>query len=531
MAIITKLNVIANTDQDTDAPGVEELEKRVQRVFESLLQHVKQRATEPGPTSFMLVERQLWEQVMALGRAVIVLFLATREEQVAAKGPIQVWERHFRPAPKQARNLTTLFGTVRYFRQYMREVSAEVGRRGYYPLERAVGLMADRVSFNVLSAAVRLATKLSYAQTYTTLEMFMPNAPSTEVIEQAVLGFGNHSERWFEQAPPPERDGADGEVLVIGIDSKGAPTATDSELARRRGKRRKRVCEGSKRHRGRARRGRWPKRPRRRKGDKSKNARMATLVLMYTLKREGDLLLGPRNSWVYASFGPKRHAFAIARREAAKRGFGPDSGKLVQFVSDGDNDLERYRAEYLPHCEPTLDVIHVVEKLWTAGECFYAEGSAELNAWVHAHKKRLYAGKVRRVVQDLKDRLERIPKIGPGNKGKRERLEDIIGYMDKRIEQMNYHELLAQDLEICSSPTEGAVKNVIGKRCDQGGMRWIRERAEALLKLRCIEINGDWDRFAEFTHNQLWSQSLVEHQRFRLQSSTPCELPNLAEAA
>jgi hypothetical protein len=36
-------------------------------------------------------------------------------------------------------------------------------------------------------------------------------------------------------------------------------------------------------------------------------------------------------------------------------------GKLVQFVSDGDNDLERYRAEYLPHAQQTLDVIHVKE--------------------------------------------------------------------------------------------------------------------------------------------------------------------------
>jgi hypothetical protein len=203
----------------------------------------------------------------------------------------------------------------------------------------------------------------------------------------------------------------------------------------------------------------------------------------------------------------------------------------VQFVSDGDNDLERYRAEYLPHAQQTLDVIHVVEKLWTAGECFYSEGSAELTAWVHGHKKRLYAGKVRSVVQELKDRLERIPKTGPGNKGKRDRLEEIIEYLDKRIEQMNYHELLAQDLEICSGPTEGAVKNVIGKRCDHGGMRWIRERAEALLQLRCIEINGDWERFAEFAHKQLWAQSLVEYQRFRLQTSTASDLPNLAEAA
>ena len=38
---------------------------------------------------------------------------------------------------------------------------------------------------------------------------------------------------------------------------------------------------------------------------------------------------------------------------------------------------------------------------------------------------------------------------------------------------------------------EGVVNYVIAKRFDSGGMRWIKERAEHLLQLRCIEVNGD----------------------------------------
>jgi hypothetical protein len=45
---------------------------------------------------------------------------------------------------------------------------------------------------------------------------------------------------------------------------------------------------------------------------------------------------------------------------------------------------------------------------------------------------------------------------------------------------MNYGWLRRQDLELASGNGEGAVKNVIGKRFDNGGMRWICERAEAL---------------------------------------------------
>lgn len=69
---------------------------------------------------------------------------------------------------------------------------------------------------------------------------------------------------------------------------------------------------------------------------------MAAIVVIYTLRHSNDgLLEGPINKKVYASYAPKRHAVAITRLEADKRGFRDQRGKLVQIVTDGDNDLER----------------------------------------------------------------------------------------------------------------------------------------------------------------------------------------------
>ena len=234
---------------------------------------------------------------------------------------------------------------------------------------------------------------------------------------------------------------------------------------------------------------------------------MATLVLMYTLRRDGKKLLGPLNRWVYASFAPKRHAFAIARREANKRGFAPGSGKMIQLLTDGDNDLAYYKAQFFPEALHTIDALHVVEKLWTAGECLYQEGTPELKAWIEQQKERLYGGQVAAMLRELELRLCAIPKTGPGNKGKRERLGSVLRYLDKRKDRINYANLLKQDLEISSGPVEGAVKNIIGKRCDHGGMRWIKERAEAILQLRCIEANGDWEPFLSFVHQRYRAQS------------------------
>ena len=59
-------------------------------------------------------------------------------------------------------------------------------------------------------------------------------------------------------------------------------------------------------------------------------------------------------------------------------------------------------------------------------------------------------------------------------------------YLKLRIEMMNYKKLIDEDIVIVFIIIEGAVRYVVGERMDCGGMRWIPERAEALLHLRCI---------------------------------------------
>jgi hypothetical protein len=372
------------------------------------------------------------------------------------------------------------------------------------------------------SYAVRLATKMSYAQCVAVLTSFFQWSPCQKTIEEMVLGFGKHTSEWFESAPAPEDDG---EVLVIQIDSKATPTATEEELEKRRGERRENPFPGSQRHRGReARKLRGPKK-RKKKGDKTKNGKMCTIVVMYTLRRSANgALLGPFNKKVYASYAPKRHAVCIARREANKRGFTEDSGKLVQIVTDGDNDLECYVTEIFPKAIHTIDVYHVVEYLWEAGGCLYKEGSAELTEWVEAMKKLLYSGRAEEIVEETGKKRALLPG-SERYKSKRDRLEKIISYLNKRLGKMGYDTLIEQDLEISSGTVEGAVNYVIAKRFDSGGMRWIKQRAEALLQLRCVEINGDWDAFISFVHDKTSRQAQLSKENFFLKSKKAADLP------
>jgi hypothetical protein len=481
-----------------------------------LVKHIKEWILQCKTLTFMDLEQQLHVKVFEIGRLFIGLFLCMREEDYNDTHTVN--QAEYKSQGPKARIIGTVFGKLRYWRTYWYKVR---GRGGYYPLDIELGLTLDGFSMLVRSYAVRIATKMSYAQSVVILSMFLRWSPCQRSIEDMVLGLGRHTEAWFESAPKPEGDGI---VLIMQIDSKASPTATEEELAKRRGKRADNPHQGSQRHRSRAKRKRRGRKKRRKKGDKSKNGRMATIVVMYTLKvSEDGSLEGPINKKVYASYAPKRHAVAIARREADKRGFTKDSGKVVQIVTDGDNDLDRYIGEFFPEAIHTIDIYHVTEYLWEAGRCLYKEGSDELNEWVEEQKDALYDGRVSEIIEEIDRRLALLPE--KGNKKRKERLTKVREYLNKRIDKMNYKYLQEQDLEICSGTVEGAVNYVIAKRFDSGGMRWIKERAEALLQLRCIEVNGDWDAFISFVHDKTITQAQLTRKNFSLKCTQPAPLP------
>jgi len=98
---------------------------------------------------------------------------------------------------------------------------------------------------------------------------------------------------------------------------------------------------------------------------------------------------------------------------------------------------------------------------------------------------------------------------------------------------MNYAELRRRDLELGSGQVEGAIKALMYRRMDQGGMRWIKERAEAVLQLRCIDANGDWQAFADHVHKEARDRTASTGTRVRLRQRIAGPLPtaDLAEAA
>jgi hypothetical protein len=249
---------------------------------------------------------------------------------------------------------------------------------------------------------------------------------------------------------------------------------------------------------------------------------------MYTLRRGADgRLHGPINKKVFGTFGSRKSALEWARAQATRRGFPPGTAKVVQIVVDGETCLERRLRRLFRGATLTLDVRHAQEKLWEVGRLFHREGSTELAEWVEELEELLYKGHVRALLGRLEQEMKGISPRGPGTKEKRGVLKKVIGYLGARVKLMDYGRLRKEDLVIASGVVEGAARYVIGERLDNSGMRWIEERAEAVLLLRCIEVNGDWEAFMKWSQERR-TQELECGQVVQIRSKMPTQLPEAA---
>jgi hypothetical protein len=248
--------------------------------------------------SFFRFEKCLFALMAVLGVRLIGLFLAARQQRVDVSGFLN--DGRYRLGKLHERSLKAAYGKVTYERHYL---IACGGGSGLFPLDVELGLTRDRLSPWLMQWVARLATRMSFAAARKVCKGVLGWSPATETIEQVVLGLGRSAAPFMKQLEPPPKDG---EVLIIEIDGKCPPTATQAELDKRRGQRKPRhgsACPcGCQRHRGKAKRQARGSKKRRKKGDKSKNGKEVVVVVMYTLNYDDGKLHGPINKKLYATF-------------------------------------------------------------------------------------------------------------------------------------------------------------------------------------------------------------------------------------
>jgi hypothetical protein len=458
---------------------------RAEREVQNAIERAR-RCAEPKETATLVaVEAELWTALLGLGRAVLTLFLV---RQAACPRAATYEHEGVRYAldsgARRKSELGTRFGKVPFWRPIGRPVGGR--SRTDLPVDRELGVCSG-FSLGTVTAIVQLCALMAFGTARKLFAEFHEWAPSSRATLRMVDAVGAEARGFLDDAAVPDDDG---EVLVIQVDGRGAPMISATEHARRRQP--KQRVTGTKRH-GRRQRRRAHPRPRRKKGDKSKNAKVAFVGVLYTLRKTCDGWEGPINKRLIATFESHEALFRWLSEHAIRRGYGR---KRSFFLADGSDHIWRNQRVYFPKAVPCIDWYHIAEKLWEAGGCVHREGSDALRAWVAEQQRRLRRGKVAEMYDELRESLAKIPKTGPGNKGRRKRLLDIMKYLAEHQHRMRYAELRREDIDIGTGAVEGAVRNLVGIRLDGPGMRWGRDRAEMVLHLRCILLNGQWNDFS-----------------------------------
>ncbi len=469
----------------TPAPSVPDLRAQFEAVLASMT------SAEAQSVSADTMERRLLSQLLALGRALFALFLATRAAATAGHihvGPDGV-ERPYHD--ERTRPYVSIFGRVVFARPYF----YRKGGGGAAPVDALLSLPATTCSDLVRETAEEVGVGEAYHKGLGVLRRLLGLALSTRTLQEQVAEDAPEVEAFYAQQgpPPPEQEAA---ILVLQADGKGVPILRPTTAAA-------------------------PAPLRLGKGQKRGGKKEATLTAIYTIApavrtpeevvgslfrdpaqaaTEGaadrEAREGPRHKQLWVTLAGKDAALAAAAARVARRD-GPHLTHRVA-LTDGSQALQERVQRQFPTFTLVLDLIHATEYLWKAANALLGETNPRRTAWVKARTLQLVRSQSAWVVADLRHLV-----TTPGRTRRaRTVLTKVAAYLERNAPYMDYAAYLAQGWPIATGVIEGACRHLVKDRCELSGMRWTIDGAEALLHLRCVQENGDWDAYHAFRRRQ-----------------------------
>jgi hypothetical protein len=137
-----------------------------------------------------------------------------------------------------------------------------------------------------------------------------------------------------------------------------------------------------------------------------------------------------------------------------------------------------------------VDFVHVLEYLWRAAWSFYSGGDPHAETWVHDKAMAVLNGQAGIVAAIRRKATRR--RLTPAQRLNADR---CAAYLLNKRDYLDYPTALADGWPIATGVIEGACRHLVKDRMDITGARWGLEGAEAVLKLRALRANGDFDNY------------------------------------
>lgn len=448
----------------------------------SLFENVKNNASDM--TAYAM-EESIFKQLLGIGLAAMECYFA--QKGTGDVGPTldingQPFEKENRLYKRDYFSIFGKFGVPRTC--YRLE-----GYPGIMPLDAQADLPERCYSYLLQDMTDFLSIRDPYGQSFETFERFFDigiSASRFEVIAQA--GCTSYDE-FYEHKPPPLPE-TEGNIQVVQLDGKGVPIIKReaAELKARLGK-----------------------------GEKRLKKKEALVGVSYTIDEKkrtpeetAENLIYPEEArlkreeeGIEMDDAKARNVRRLASLERKKEDVvseivddalsrDPNHEKPWILVMDGALALWSLVSRKLRGIDyvGVLDIIHVVEYLWLAGNTLHGENNPTTTRWVFERLVAILEGRVGNVIGGLKQSLTK-RKL---SKNKEKSLREVIRYFENHRQWMRYDEYLEAGYPIGSGVVEstcGQVKN----RMEGTGRRWSIKGAESILLMRSVYMSGDWDEY------------------------------------
>ena len=449
------------------------------------------------------VEQGLWRELLRLGHHCLAHFFALAGDgdmgETVRGGDGQEWQRLEQRHP---RRYVSIFGT--FVLERVVYGSREGQKIEFVPLDNRVQLPAGVYSYLLQDWSQGLCVESAFGQVSATLERMFAWHVSVDGLERINAAMAEAVADYRVDRPKPSA-ASEGELLVVSGDGKGIVMrrqADDPAPAAHRSK-----------------------------GEKASQKQMAMVASVYSVDphvRTPEEVVAalfrdprakdekpparpkPRHKRVMASLpqvdatGQEHAAVAIVHEwmlnELVERNRQDQEWQRpMVFLYDGQESLWDARAEQLPaQGVDILDLLHVTPRLWKAAHVFHKEGSAAAEAFVRERCLRVLQGRVEGVIRGLR---EMATKHGLGG-SKKKTITQNCAYLEKNRERLRYDEYLAAGYPIASGVIEGACRHLVKDRMERAGMHWTPDGAQAMLDVRSVHVDGDWDGYQTYRIDQ-----------------------------
>lgn len=456
----------------------ESIVQEIRSEFERLISKIETDETSTADE----IERTLLRELLNMGLLLLNYYFSKRGSVMAEN---KVWVekgQELSNAGTRARNYFSIFGKLALRRPYF----YKKGIGGVSPLDAELGLDETCYSDLVRELNEILGVEVAYEKAVSLFERIVGQPISSSAVQSMVATDAAEVTAYYEQkaAPQPTTEET---LLVLQADGKGVPLVRDEDA---------------------------PKQVRLGKGEKRAKKKESIVTSLYTIaprKRTPEMVTQslfhpeqasseqkmptetrPKNKQLWATLDGKDAALKRLKTLVQER-----NGTHIQnriALTDGCDALQKRVRKYFPDFVLILDFIHANEYIWKAATALFGEKDKRRNSWVEAQTLLILSGKTQSVIDEFR-RLAAQPKR---TKKQRTTLTKSANYFERNLSYMRYDSYLKNGWPIASGVIEGACRHFVKDRFECSGMRWTQDGAEALLQLRAVAINGDWDDFHAF---------------------------------